>query len=237
MQDMVEQTIFSEIHKKQYNLAGKAPICNGELFKEFGYTANTPASQAILDGTYKAPANLDAATNEFAEIVAIRRLVPANSISTVITPEQWKQYWKVVNKETLSSKSGIHFGHYIVGSKSDIIPHYHAARVLVTLAHAIKLERCSCGLLVMLEKMLGVMLVTMLCAILLMEGDFNATNKMVYGVRMLNNARDHNLMPEEIFSKKNRMADDGMQCKTLFYNITRQACIPAAIASVDASNC
>jgi hypothetical protein len=64
-----------------------------------------PASKAVLDGTYEAPANLDAATNElFAEIAAIRRLVPANSVSIVITPEQWKQYWKVVNKETLSSE-------------------------------------------------------------------------------------------------------------------------------------
>jgi hypothetical protein len=73
-------------------------------------------------------------------------------------------------------------------------------------------------------------LVNKLCAILLMEGDFNAINKMVYGVRMLNNSRDHNLMPKEIFSKRNGMADDGMLCKTLFYDITQQARIPAAIA-------
>jgi hypothetical protein len=33
------------------------------------------------------------------------------------------------------------------------------------------------------------------------------------------------------------MADDGTLCKTLFYAITRQACVPVAIASVDASNC
>jgi hypothetical protein len=43
-------------------------------------------------------------------------------------------------------------------------------------------------------------------------------------------------MPEEIFSEKNRMADDGTLCKTLFYDITRQARVQAAIASVDASN-
>ncbi len=201
-------------------LAGEAPICNWELFNQFGYTANTPASKAVLDGTYEAPANSDAATNElFAEIAAICRLVPANSISIVITPEQWKQYWKVVNEETLSSESGIHFGHYIVGSKSCIISHYHAARVLVTLAHAIQLERWSRGLSVMLEKTLGVTLVTKLRAILLMEGDFNAAYKMVYGVRMLNCARDHNLMPEEIFSKRNRMADDGTLCKTFFMTL------------------
>ncbi len=70
-----------------------------------------------------------------------------------------------------------------------------------------------------------------------MEGDFNAANKMIYGIRMMKNVRDHNLMPEEIFSERNRMADDGTLCKTLFYDITRQAQVPAAIALVDASNC
>ncbi len=43
----------------------------------------------------------------------------------------------------------------------------------------------------MLEKTLEVTLVTKLCAILLMEGDNNAANKIVYGIRMLNNARGH----------------------------------------------
>ncbi len=44
-------------------------------------------------------------------------------------------------------------------------------------------------------------------------------------------------MPEEIFSKKNRMADDGTLFKTLFCIITQQAQVPATIALVDASNC
>jgi hypothetical protein len=72
--------------------------------------------------------------------------------------------------------------------------------VTVTLAHAIQLEQWSRGLSVMLEKTLGVTLVTKLQAILLMEADFNATNKIVYGNRMMNNAQKYNLMPEEMFS-------------------------------------
>jgi hypothetical protein len=70
-----------------------------------------------------------------------------------------------------------------------------------------------------------------------MEADFNATNKIVYGNRLMKNVRKHNQMPDKIFSKKNRMADDGTLCKILFYNITRQVRVPTAIASVDASNC
>jgi hypothetical protein len=234
----VENTIFSEIHDKCYTQAGEAPICNGNLFQDFGYLANTPASRAILDGTYKTPTNSDRATAElFDEIAAIRAVIPKNSVDITITPSQWIQYWQVVNEETSSSESGLHFGHYKVGGKSDIIAHYHAARVTVTLAHAIQLKRWSWGLSVMLEKTLGVTLVSKLRAILLMEADFNATNKIVYGDRMMKNVRKYNQMPEEIFSEKNRMADDGTLCKTLFYDITRQARVPSAITLVDASNC
>ncbi len=69
--------IFSEVHKKRYTLAGEAPICNGALFQEFGYTASTPASKAVLDGTYVAPADSDSAAKElFAEIAAIWKLIP-----------------------------------------------------------------------------------------------------------------------------------------------------------------
>ena len=40
----------------------------------------------------------------------------------------------------------------------------------------------------MLEKTLGVTLVSKLRGILLMEADFNATNKIIYGVRMMGSA-------------------------------------------------
>ena len=70
-----------------------------------------------------------------------------------------------------------------------------------------------------------------------MEADFNAMNKEVQGIRMLDNARRYKLIPEEIFSKQNCTADDGGLAKTLFYDIAHQTSTPAAIASMDASNC
>jgi hypothetical protein len=91
-----------------------------------------------------APTDLDPTTKElYTEIAAIHKLIWANLVSITITPEQWAQYWKAKNEEKLSLESGLHFGHYKVGSKSDIISHYHAARVMVTLAHMIQLERWS----------------------------------------------------------------------------------------------
>ena len=90
-QETVKQGIFSEVHKKQYTLAGEAPICNGDLFRNFGYLANTPASRAVLDCTYKMPTYPDQATAKlYAEITAIRALIPKDLVSITITPGQWK---------------------------------------------------------------------------------------------------------------------------------------------------
>ncbi len=126
--DAVKDAIFTEVHDKQYMLAKKAPICSGKLFDNFGYVANTPASRAVLYGTYQAPTNSDSAMKElFAEIATIRQIIPKDLAPIVITPEQWKRYWAIVNEETLSSESGLHFEHYIVGYKSNIVVHHHTA--------------------------------------------------------------------------------------------------------------
>jgi hypothetical protein len=169
---------------------------------------------------YVAPTDSDNAMKElFTEIAAIQKLIPENSVSLTITPEQWQQYWKVVNEETSSSESGLHFGHYIVGCQSYLITHYHAAGVTVTLAQAFQLERWSCSLSVMLEKTLRVTLVTKLHTILLMEGDYNATNKIIYGDRMIRNARGYCLMPKEIFSKKNKWQTTARCAKIYFMTL------------------
>ncbi len=70
-----------------------------------------------------------------------------------------------------------------------------------------------------------------------MEADFNGANKIVYGIRMLEQARTHNLMPKEVFSERNKMADDGTLTKVLTYDIIRQTRQSAGIALVDADNC
>ncbi len=70
-----------------------------------------------------------------------------------------------------------------------------------------------------------------------MEADFNASNKIIYGVRMMGQARKYNLMPDEIYSKKNWIADDGTLTKTLFFDIAHQARIPAAVTSDNMSSC
>jgi len=54
---------------------------------------------------------------------------------------------------------------------------------------------------------------------------------------MLDKARRQNLMPEEMFSKRNKMADNGTLTKVLTYDIIRQTRQSAGLVSVDADNC
>ncbi len=54
---------------------------------------------------------------------------------------------------------------------------------------------------------------------------------------MLDVVRKYKLMPEEIYSKNNCLADDGTLVKVLFYDNVRQTRLPAGISAVDADNC
>ncbi len=97
-QEPVEDEIFAEVHVSRYTLAQGAPICQGKLFKDFGYLANTAAAEEVLNGSYLPPPDCDAATRDlFVEVAAIRQTIPPDSVSHIITPEQWKRYWKIVN--------------------------------------------------------------------------------------------------------------------------------------------
>ncbi len=69
----------------------------------------------------------------------------------------------------------------------------------------------------------------------MMEADFNSTNMIIYGQRMLQVVRNYRLMQEEIYSEKNRLAEDGTLVM-LFYNIVRQTRTPAGISAIDADN-
>ena len=71
----------------------------------------------------------------------------------------------------------------------------------------------------MLEKIFACSLIPKLRSILLMEGDFNASNKLIFGLGMLEQVWKYKLMPEEVICERNRLAKDGTLSKNLFYDI------------------
>ncbi len=237
-QEDMQKAIWDNIHNKRFYLAEDAPICKGQLRKDFGYNGISTTAQAVLDGNYQFPDEFDAATRELCEECArIRLNVPKNSICTTINKDEWRDHWKRAKEDTSSSFSGRHFGHYKGGRTSDYISHFQAVLSSLIFHRGIVLERWAVGLSVMLEKIFGCRLVTKLRSIFLMEADFNAANKIIFGNRLLANVRKYNLMPGEIYSEQGRTADEGTLAKVLVFDIARQFKISTGVASVDANNC
>lgn len=237
-QRAVENAIWDNIHGKRFHLAEQAPICQGRLRGDFGYMANTPAGEAVLNGEYEGIALADQGTRRLMEEIArIREMVPKDSVDTNISQERWIQRWAKTKESTSSSESGIHFGHYIAGTSSKIISRHDALKVTLCNKWGIALDRWTRGLSCMLEKVAGCCLIDKLRSIILMEADYNANNKEVFGVNMMQNIRKNGLMMEEIFSEVGKTAEDGGLAKVLFYDIVRQSRKSAAISSVDAANC
>ena len=54
---------------------------------------------------------------------------------------------------------------------------------------------------------------------------------------MLDQVQRYKLMPEEVYSEQNKLAEDATLSKNLFYDIVRQLRRPAGLASVDVDNC
>ncbi len=141
-QETVQEAIFNNIHRKRFFLAESAPICTGNLRGRFGYNAVTKTAKAILNGKYKYPPEFDQATKKICEECAcIREMIPIDSMDTIIAKEQWRSQWRGRHELTLSSESGLHFGHYIAGLQSDHSSYFHALKATLIIRRGVVLDR------------------------------------------------------------------------------------------------
>jgi hypothetical protein len=91
-QEGVQNAIFNEVHRKRYNLAEEAPICQGFMRGQFGYMSTSPTARSVLDRSYDFPPDIDNAMKElFEECAKIRSIIPANSVTGAISRERWQQ--------------------------------------------------------------------------------------------------------------------------------------------------
>ena len=233
----IEDGIHEEIMKR-FARADGAPICHGPLYDLLGYCADTEAAEQILEGTFVPPPGTDGPTLVILEEISrIWKKLGDGEVELTVTQEDYQHYWRRVKERIASSYSGLHFGHYKSTAYSDFLSKVLAKKISIISQTGSAPDRWARGLSVMLEKIAGVALVTKLRAILLMEADFNFHNKLIFGKRMLDLARAHDLVPEEIYSAKGKTSEDAILHQVLMYDIARQLRRPLLVASVDASQC
>ncbi len=98
VQEDVKQAIQQEC-KVQFSLAHSAPIMNSLLGKKLRYLLDKSLDIAIITGTYDIPTGLDPATAMILQEVGNlgTKIVNGNNNEIMITPEDFKCFWKKVN--------------------------------------------------------------------------------------------------------------------------------------------
>jgi hypothetical protein len=123
----VEYTDWDEIewriminNRAHFRLTENTPPMQEPLLLDLGYLGDTAAADAILDGTYVCPAEVDEYTKDFLACLQHPLQVnPEASIRTSITKTDFQGYWKKAKERTSSSWSRLHFGHYKAAATND----------------------------------------------------------------------------------------------------------------------
>jgi hypothetical protein len=165
------------------------------------------------------------------------KIVNGEGNKIIITPDDFKSFWRKVNKFTSLSMSGVHYGHYKAAIQDEMSSDVLVLHLTVIVQSGIPLENWSVGLQVMLEKIAGLCLVEKLHAIQLYEVDFNCYNQFIFGKHAMQTLTESGYIPEELFSQKGSTAEDAKFNKILMADLSRQARWPMIVTSADAAYC
>jgi hypothetical protein len=162
------------------------------LGERLGYLSNKALTHSIITGTYDIPSDMDPATKLILEEIGKLgvKLVNGEGKKIIITPKDFKHFWKKVIEFTLSSMSGVHYGHYKAAIQDTLSTEILAQQLTVIAQSGILPESWSVGFQVMLEKIAGVCLVDKLQAIQLYKANFNCYNQFIFGKQAMQTLKD-----------------------------------------------
>ena len=231
------KTAIADTISARYRLTEPTPMMQPLHRDTFGLFAETPPSQALLQGQEIQADFLAPHVRDF--LTSIQRLPGDPSPTKLsVSKEDFQDYWTKAKEDTSSSFSGLHFGHWKAAAKDDYLSEVHALFCEMTYGSGFALPRWKTRLTVMIEKKPGVIKVDKLRAILLMEADFNFMNKLIFGRQMIHSALESNSIPAESFGGiPGKSAIDLSFTRKQIMDTTRTRKSSLAIASVDASQC
>jgi hypothetical protein len=192
------------------------------LLDDISHLGNTQCALDILDGSYAFPPD----TNKWMikilqEVHHSYKLLNSGTIKTTVSIEDYQEYWQRSDEAMSSSYSRGHRGHYKAASYIRDLSALQAAKLSACTKKGVPLARWGVGLTVLLEKACRNNLINKMCAICLLEVDFNWLNKLIYTRRMMNSALDKNLIPLECFFKKRSNCINTVMTKIMYCNESR----------------
>ena len=224
---------------ERYRLAYSAPIMShNKLLNDVGFSGDGPAVESILRGTYCYPDDMDPYTQLLMlEATVLFSSLGEQGIEDWVHSSDFQQFWLHACERTESSKSQLHFGHYMAGAHDTDITELHVASLNTIRETGVAPDRWRNSVTVLLEKVFGVRLITKLRAICLLEADFNWLNKLIFAHRLETHCRLHGLTPPEQFAKSKSCCEEASLIKNLTTDGGRILHNSSAITSNDFDQC
>jgi hypothetical protein len=221
--------------EKCFDLLMSAPITMSSLRERLGFLSNTEFTMNMLRGEVHIPTDVDHPTTiVIKEIMCQFQALHKGHAKVSLGTDEFQYYWKRVQEKTSSAISTIHFGHYKLAMYFETVTKFLAKKITLIARGGCPPDCWGHGLQILLEKIGGVALVTKLCAILLMEGDFNYMNKWIFGHEAINKPNALGYVPRDQYSQKESTAEDAWTDNRLTMDISRQLWHPLATMSADA---
>ena len=208
---------------KRMTQAVQSPTMLQSQINLLGWKADSPLAQDILNGTYT---NTDGLHPDIIDLIPYistpTAIKNAPAISTQITTDEYKWAWHRSREFTSCGRSGLHFGHFRASSEDRDLCELDKWFIETALRTGYSLSRWHTGIDVMIPKKVDSNKVDKLRTIVLMEPDFNFTNKII-GKRVMANAeKAGTIAPEQFGSRKKKSSIIHAINKQLTTDILRQ---------------
>jgi hypothetical protein len=113
----IEQALLDE-NQRRFNQACDTPFMTHPLYNAVGPLGIGKGAQDILNGTFVFPAGTDPyAAKLIKQLQAPDCISSSEPLSVAITTEDHSSGWKRAKERTSSGPSGLHFGHFIAGTR------------------------------------------------------------------------------------------------------------------------
>jgi len=231
---------ISQANLKQYNQAAPTPFGSGYLPDTLGNVLSSKEAEDLLHGSLQ----IDLERIPLSETTAILEFLahPYSQVihpyDPVITPDQFKATYSIVQEKTSSSYSGRHVGHYKAVLHNEYLVNIHAAMMSIPYQAGFAPKRWHQVVDVMLEKDPGQPRQHRLRIVALLESDYNQSQRILLARPLSHHMEDAGMLPEMQYgSRPSKLCVSPVINKVLSYDLVRQTKVCGAFIENDAVGC
>jgi len=222
--------------KSKYSETSSTPLMDPVMHQTWGNFAETSYSRSLQNHKTSLPLNAPPAMKAMLERTQHEVKIPRLPI--LMSSTEIKSAWSKVKEHKATSPSGRYNGIYKAMTKHDDLLKLLTYSTNLPFITGYPYDRWRNMIDIMAFKKPDNIHVSNIRSIIISEADWNTSGKIHVTRRMMRNAENCNLLPEEhIGGRKGKKATDGVLTKRLFIDNARIMERTVAIISTDAANC